>query len=145
MFEMIPFRKGQAARRGDFYTQLFNNFFNDDFFGAAGMMPEAFKVDLRETDKAYIVEAELPGVKKEAIDISFENNYLTISAKRDESTETKTDSYIRRECHYGELKRCFYMDNIDESNIDASFKDGILMLKLPKKAAGDGRKKIDIQ
>lgn len=145
MFEMIPFRKNNLSMRDDFFAPFFKNFFNDDLFTAMTNINESFKVDLKETDENYLVEADLPGIKKEAIDIDYSNNYLIISAKRDDCMEETKENYVRRERHYGEFKRSFYVDNVDENEIDASFKDGVLRIVLPKMTKGKGRKrKIDI-
>lgn len=146
MFEMIPFRKNNVTRRDDFFTPFFKNFFEDDFFTAMSNVQSNFKVDLKETEENYLVEADLPGIKKEAINVDFENNYLVITAKREDSVEDKKENYVRRERHYGEFKRSFYIDNVDENNINASFNDGVLKITLPKLAKGnDKKKKIDIQ
>ena len=83
---------------------------------------------------------------KDNIDINLQNNYLTISAKREDQVEENKDNYVRRERSYGEFKRSFYFDNIDEDNIKASFNDGVLHLQLPKKdKAKDEKKKINIE
>lgn len=146
MFEMIPFRRNNVARRDDFFTPFFKNFFEDDFFTAMSNVKGNFKVDLKETEENYLVEADLPGIQKEAIAVDFENNYLVITAKREDSVEDKKENYLRRERHYGEFKRSFYIDNVDENNINASFNHGVLKITLPKLAKGnDKKKKIDIQ
>ena len=148
MFDMIPFRKNNSiARRGDELESIFDTFFNDDFFlstNASGL-GKGFKVDLKEDEKNYIVEADLPGVKKENIDISFDKCYLTISAKRGDEVEDKTENYVRREKRYGEFSRSFYIDNADENKINAAFTDGVLKITLPKADPGNSKtKKIDI-
>ncbi|WP_163195216.1 heat shock protein Hsp18 [Clostridium thermarum] len=147
MFEMVPFKRNGLSKRGDdFFNNFLGNFFDDDFFTPAAFMGNSFKVDLRETEDAYIVEADLPGVPKEAINIDYEKNYLTISAKREDRVEEKKDNYVRRERHYGEFRRSFYVDNIDESKISANFKDGVLTVNLPKlDKEVRRRKRIDIQ
>ncbi|ERI89768.1 Hsp20/alpha crystallin family protein [Clostridiales bacterium oral taxon 876 str. F0540] len=145
MFEMIPFRRNNLSRGDDFFSPFLKNFFEDDLLTAMSNMHGNFKVDLKETDVNYLVEAELPGVKKEAITIDFDNNYLVISAKREDSIEDKKENYVRRERHYGEFKRSFYIDNVDENNIDAYFNDGVLKITLPKLNKGKEKKrKIDI-
>lgn len=145
MFDMVPFGKNNLIRREDFFSPLLKSFLNDEFLSTMHDLQGNFKVDLKETDENYQVEADLPGIKKEAIDIEFNNNYLVISAKRDESTEDKRENYVRRERHYGAFNRSFYIDNIDESKIDASFNDGVLRIILPKLNKGnDKKKKIDI-
>ncbi|QXM05428.1 heat shock protein Hsp18 [Crassaminicella indica] len=147
MFGMVPFKRNNhpLAKRGDYFSQLFNNFFDDDFFAPMTTLGNSFKVDLKETENEYIVEADLPGINKEAIDIDYESNYLTITAKREETINDEKDNYVRRERSYGEFKRKFYIDNVNEEKIDASFKDGVLKITLPKLEKTNIRKrKIDI-
>lgn len=90
-------------------------------------------VDVKEDEKQYTVEADLPGIKKEDISLEYENNYLTISAKRNNVKEDKTSNYVKQERSYGEFKRIFYIDNVDENSVDASFQDGVLKISMPKK------------
>ncbi|WP_127836280.1 heat shock protein Hsp18 [Clostridium prolinivorans] len=145
MFEMIPFRKNNLSKKDDFFPQFFKSFFDDDFFTALDTMHGNFRVDLKENEGNYIIEADLPGVKKESIDIDFENNYLVISAKREDALEEKKENFVRRERYYGEFKRSFYIDNVDEDKISATFKDGVLKIVLPKLNKGnDKKKKINI-
>ncbi|MBZ2174404.1 Hsp20/alpha crystallin family protein [Schnuerera sp. xch1] len=140
MRDIVPF-----GRKGDFFPSFFRNFFDDDYFPAMSNMQENFRVDLKETDDNYLVEADLPGIKKEDIDIDFSNNYLIINAKREGTVEDKKEDYVRRERHYGEFRRRFYMDNVDESKIDATFNNGVLKITLPKLNKGNNkRRKIDI-
>lgn len=144
MFDLVPFRRNNNLRRNDYFDNLFDDFFNDSL-----IMPTAsntiFRVDVKETENEYLVEADLPGVKKEAIDINYENNYLTIKAKREDNIEEKNDNFVRRERHYGELRRSFFIDNVEETKIDAAFQDGVLKITLPKIEKGKkNRHKIDI-
>ncbi|EYE87750.1 heat-shock protein [Fervidicella metallireducens AeB] len=145
MFDLVPFRRNNLTRNDEFFTPFLKTFFDDDFFTAMKDIQGNFRVDLKETENNYLVEAELPGVKREAIDIDYENNHLTISAKREETLEDEKGDYVRRERHYGEFKRQFYVDNVDEDKINATFKDGVLKIILPKLTKGrDKKKKIDI-
>lgn len=148
MFDMIPFKRNNSIKRGDdIFDTFFNNFLNDNMFYPSNVSTfgNGFKVDLKEDENNYIIAADLPGINKENIDINFENNYLTISAKRQNDIEDKTGNYVRRERRYGEFKRSFYIDNVDENTIDASFKDGELKVTLPKKEKVKAtQRKIDI-
>ena len=145
MFDMVPFRRNNGVTRtGSAFDDLFNNFLGDNFFSPSMMATNGFKVDLKEDENVYTLEADLPGVKKDDIALDYENNYLTISAKRDETIEKKEDNYVRRERRYGQFKRSFYVDNVNESAVDASFTDGVLKVTLPKKDKGNENKKIDI-
>lgn len=138
MFEMIPWKKNNyVQRKGDDFENMVNSFFNDDFFNSFsiapfGLVKSNFSVDLKETDNEYIIEADLPGVDKQDIDISYSNGYLTISAKRNSFVEDKKDNYVRQERSYGEFKRSFYVDNIEDDKIDANFDNGVLKVNLPK-------------
>lgn len=149
MFDMIPFRRNNSInKRGeDIFDSFFNNFFGEDMFYPSNISTfgNGFKVDLKENENNYMIEADLPGIKKENIDINLNNNYLTISAKRQDDVEDKSGNYVRRERRYGEFKRSFYIDNVDENAIDASFSDGVLKVILPKKEkTKESQRRIDI-
>lgn len=133
MFDLAPFHRNLLEKRGeDLFGSFINNFFNEDFLPQSFFNSSSFSLDVKEDENSYIIEADIPGVNKEAINIEYENNYLTISAKRDDSVEESKDNYIRKERHYGEFRRAVYIDNIDENKISASFKDGVLNITLPK-------------
>ena len=147
MFDMVPFKRDNFLSPGDAFRNFVDSFFNSDFFApAVSGFGRGFKVDLKENDDSYVVEADLPGVKKDAIDLSFNDNYLTISAKRDDNKEDKGNGYVRRERNCGELRRSFYIDNVKDSDITASFKDGVLKIVLPKAEKGQKKSgRIEIQ
>ena len=93
----------------------------------------------------YLIEASLPGVNKDDINIDFYDDYLTISAKQNYSIEDNSENYIKKEVHYGEFRRSFYINNIKEDEINASFKDDLLKITLPKSNDKPSRnKKINI-
>lgn len=142
---MTPFKKDSFNRKDDFLTPLLNNLFDNDFFNVMSNRGN-FRADLKETNDSYLVVADLPGVKKGDIDIEFQNNNLVITAKRDESVEDSKESYVRRERHYGEFRRSFYIDNVDEDKVEAKFEEGVLRILLPKLTKDDeNKRKIDIQ
>lgn len=146
MFELTPFGKSNSdiMKGDDYFNQFFRNFFGNSFPGFMNMAQSPFRVDIRETENAYLLEAELPGVDRDSVNVEFNNNYLTISARREDKTEKVTDNFVRRERHFGELKRSFYFDDIEEDKIEASFRDGMLRVALPKSIKGTKGKKIDI-
>ena len=146
MFDMVPFRRNNGiTKKVVGLNDLFSDFLRDDFFSPMLTGSSNFSVDLKEDENNYTIDADLPGIKKEDISLEYDNNYLTISAKRDETVENNNNDFIRRERTYGEFKRSFYIDNIDENTVDASFTDGVLKITLPKKEKGIQRKKIDIK
>lgn len=94
----------------------------------------AFSTDIRDEGDHFTMEADLPGVKKEDISIDLTDNVLTIKAERHSSfeQEDRKNSYVRCERSYGSYQRSFDTSGIDTNGIDAEFKDGVLLLTLPK-------------
>lgn len=96
-----------------------------------------FKVDVTESDSAYSVVAEIPGARKEDIDVTVDRGTVMISAKVERQTEKKEgERVIRSERYSGSMQRMFTLDAaIDESKVDATYENGLLRLTLPKKEA----------
>lgn len=147
MFNLIPVNRRSGVPVGeDLFSQVVDDFFRGDFFAPLNSTENSFRVDLKESDKDYVIHADLPGVKKEDIEIRLAGDYLTISAARNAETETKEENYLRRERHYGEFSRSFYIRDVREDSIDAEFKDGVLTVALPKREmAENANKKITIR
>jgi HSP20 family protein len=124
MFELIPFKLKPVNE--SFWPSLFT----EDLFS---MDRSTFKADISETDKEYVVEAELPGFVKDDISVEFRDDSLIIATKQHEVTEEKKDNYIRKERRAGQVIRAFAFDNVDGEAIKAEYKDGILKLNLPKR------------
>jgi len=151
MFGLVPFAGRHGLSRNDnanpfaLFDAMRDSFFHDGF-PAANWGAGSFKVDVKDADDHYELTADLPGMAKEDINLNYENGYLTIAATRSESKDEKDDAgnYIRRERHTGEVSRSFYIDGIDDANIHAEFKDGVLQVNLPKAAGEAPRKQIEI-
>ena len=138
MFGLVPFK---INKERDIFNNLFENYFNDEM-----KMNNLLKADVKENKECYIVEADLPGMKKEDINIEYKQNYLTISAHRNNEKEDSKEKYIRKERNYGEVSRSFYVGNIDKEAIKAKFKDGVLEITLQKnEKVVDENNKIEIQ
>ncbi|KVD97479.1 heat-shock protein Hsp20 [Burkholderia ubonensis] len=105
----------------------------------------SMKIDVTESDGAYSVKAELPGVAKENIDVQVTGRTVSINAKVERSKEQKDgERVIRRERYSGAMSRSFSLaDEIDDANATAAYQDGVLSLTLPKKAPV-GQKKLTI-
>lgn len=115
------------------------------FFGGRDQST-VFRSDVRENDKEYIVEADLPGVNKEDIDISINDGVLTVKAERKSEASDENNGYIRRERAYGSFERSFDISEIDDEKIDAEFKNGVLTLTLPKKLPEEPKsRKLEIR
>ena len=90
-------------------------------------------VDISEDEKESLIKAELPGLKKEEIQVSLDNGMLTISGERKTEREEKTKKYHRVERAYGRFERSFTLpDKADSTKVNAEFKDGVLQVRLPK-------------
>ena len=131
-----------------------SNLFDIDPFGDA--LPSLFrswrlepatqvpkiKIDLTEHDNDYVVKAEIPGVRKEDIDVRVDGRQLTIAAEVKEDKEEKKDGRVlRSEREYGYASRSFTLASaVDDSKADAKYSNGVLELKLPKKTTPSARK-----
>ena len=106
------------------------------------VQPLQIKVDVEENDKAYTVKAEIPGVKKEDINVQIEGNQVSISAEAKQEKDVKENGkLIRSERYYGSLYRSFSLgQDVDQAGANAKYADGILQLTLPKKASAVNRK-----
>lgn len=133
-----PFGRRHLAR-------LFEDMFNEDwssflpipFFGGRDI-----KVDIRETDAEIIMEAELPGVNKEDIEITLDDNYLTLRAKQEAESEERRENYLRKERRSGTLVRSFLLPaEVKEEGVKAKFENGLLELRLPKQEPGKTTKR----
>lgn len=97
-------------------------------------------VDISETDVAYLIKGEIPGVKKEDVKVTVEDGMLTIQGERKQEKEEKGKKFHRVECCYGSFVRSFRMpDDADESKVKAEFKDGMLNVTLPKSEKAKSR------
>ncbi len=144
MFEMIPFTRTRGV---DLYRpfrdleELERSMFTNS--GAA-----AFRTDIRDTGDAYVLEADLPGMKKEDIHIDIDGDRLSISAQRSASKEEKdeNDGYIRCERTFGSFSRSFDISGIHAEGIAAAYEDGVLKLTLPKQVqTAPAVRRVEIQ
>ena len=108
---------------------------HDPLYGKHGK--NLMKTDVRETDSTYELDVDLPGFKKDEIQLKLEDGYLTISAAKGVDKDQQDDQgrYIRRERYAGQCSRSFYVgESVEARDVSARFEDGILRLSLPKAA-----------
>ena len=140
MFGMIPFDR----RESSLFDMLDN--FERNFFGSSNNTASSFRTDIRDAGDKFILEAELPGFKKEDIQLDLKDGILTISAQHSDENEEKRSSYIRRERRYGSFSRSFDVSGIQEDHITAAYNNGVLELTLPKaQPVVPASRQIDIQ
>ncbi len=128
--------------------ELFNNIINN-VETTKGNPISSFlpSVNTREEDDAYYVEIDLPGIKKDDIDITTEDNILTISGERKLKNEMKEDNYYKVESSYGKFSRSFTLpEKVDVQKIEAKNENGVLEIVIPKAKDEDKKpKKIKIK
>ena len=130
-YSMTPF---------NFFEDFSRNLFND-------FKSNLIKTDIHETDNEYIVEAELPGIPKENIQVTYEDGVLTISGQQQTDTvdEDKKGKLIRSERSLTSVRRQYLLENVKEDEIKASYSDGILKVTLPKDSNKEIKKSIPIE
>ena len=126
---------------------LFERFINDPFAAGwtAGRSEDLASwtptVDVVEEADTYVFHADLPGVPKENVDITFEDNILTISGSRERREESATGQYRRIERRHGRFTRSFALPSqVDTTTVDAKFQDGVLVIRVPKAETAKARK-----
>ena len=133
MYEMMPFTRSHGV---DLYRP-FRDLEELERSLFAGSGAAAFKTDIRDAGDVYVLEADLPGMKKEDIHIDIDGDRLSINAQRNTSTEEKDDkgNFIHCERYSGSFTRSFDISNIQADGITAAYEDGVLTLTMPKKEA----------
>ena len=124
----------------DLFDDMMDFPFEDEFFGRKNPLygkraKNLMKTDVKETENGYELDIDLPGFKKEEVQASLENGYLTISASKglDKDEKDKKGRYIRRERYSGAMSRSFYVgEGVEQKDIHAKFENGILKLTVPK-------------
>lgn len=132
-------------------NNVFNNFMNpmEDFFNGFGnnmANVNKMKTDVIEHDKDYQVNVELPGFKKEDIDLDYRDDTLSIHAVHDLNKESKDDNgkLLRRERTSSDVSRAFYLPNVEADQINAGYDGGILSITLPKSVEKESKHSISI-
>lgn len=107
---------------------------------------ERMKCDIYEKDNVYHVEASVPGFKKENIKIELDKGTLTITAEKTKEEKDESKKYLRKERNfYGKYQRSFYLGDVDDNNVKATFDNGILKVEVPVKEIPDTKKTIEIK
>lgn len=127
MFNLMPYVNGRRE------IDPFREFEKLEREMFAHMRPFGFKTDIKDFDDRFVLEAELPGFKKENISVEVQDGKLTISAERSDESSENVGTLIHKERTHGVFVRSFDISSVDEALVSASYNDGILTLNLPKK------------
>jgi HSP20 family protein len=123
------------------WSRMLDNFFDDTPVWNARVP----SVDVRESEDGYLMEAELPGLTEEDVELKIEDNILTLSSRKAESKEEDKNGYLIRERRSAEFCRTFVLPkDVDRENIQAEFKNGLLAVSIPKAPEAKPRK-IDVK
>lgn len=138
MFRIAPFRRPNRVET--YLPRAFGDWFN---------WPEAstqgFEVDVQESEEGYVLQANLPGVTRDNINLTVENGYLTIGVRQEEMKSENQGDYICRERRQISSRRSFYVGNISPEEVVANYQDGVLEVKFPKANGSTDSRNIPIQ
>ncbi|HWS28907.1 MAG TPA: Hsp20/alpha crystallin family protein [Clostridia bacterium] len=142
IFSLVPYRSSNGmSNYFDEMEKMMDSAFRPVFGGLGG-----FRTDITDKGDHYLLEAELPGFKKEDIHLNIEGDLLTITAKHEENKEEKDKQYVRRERSCSSYERSFDVSEVKTEEIAANYNNGVLEMTLPKKSpATPVSKQIEIQ
>ena len=151
MFSIIPYnqlRRNELLRSGntgyDEFLSLFDDFWGTGIARNQNTIRSIFKVDIAENENDYVIEADLPGIKKEEIDLKIEDNCLIISVEHTDEKTEEEKNYLHKERSVSSMKRRINLTNVKFDEISAKLDNGVLSLTVPKDNPVNQTKKIEI-
>jgi HSP20 family protein len=128
----------------DFFKDIAPGFYVRPLHGEGVPLPSQIKVDVKETDGGYTVQAEVPGVPKEDIHVSIDGNVVSLRAEvRQYDQKTEGEKVLRAERYFGSVARSFQLpDDVDAAQAKAKYDNGVLTLTLPKKQGGSAQRLV---
>jgi HSP20 family protein len=145
MAALIPFNRRRNELFSNSLFNMMDDFFNDNWPTSRNLMNDTFKLDVKETDDAYTIEAELPGIKKEEIRLALNDDRLTICIERNEETNKDTENYVHRERRCSSMQRAIFLADAHDEGIEAKLDEGILQIVVPKQTKSKSAKEIEIK
>lgn len=151
MAGLVPYNKRNRGLvdRGfgdfrDFYNMV-DDFFNDSWPSRRSIARDSFKIDVQENKNEYLIEAELPGVDREEVNIDMNEGRMTISVQREENINEQNKNYVHKERRFSSMSRSLYLDDAKSDGIKAKLENGVLNINVPKENKPDSSVKIDIE
>ena len=148
MTGLVPFNRKNTGLLNtgfeDFYNML-DDFFSDSWSSRRSLTRDTFKINVQQNDADYLIEAELPGVNKDEIDVDLNDGRLTISVKREEKINEEKKNYIHRESRYSSMSRSIYLADADPKGIKAKLDNGVLSVNVPRQEKTVKADKIEIE
>lgn len=151
MAGLVPYNKRNRGLvdRGfgdfrDFYNMV-DDFFNDSWPSRRSIARDSFKIDVQENKNEYLIEAELPGVDREEVNIDMNEGRMTISVQREENINEQNKNYVHKERRFSSMSRSLYLDDAKSDGIKAKLENGVLNINVPKENKPDSSVKINIE
>lgn len=135
MSKLVPFNKETQIRQTPFSNML-EDFFTEPWYSFRLSELDAFKLDVKEDEKQYTIEAEAPGARKEDITLSLENGRLTISVAGKEDVKDDKKKTVHKERRYTYMERSIYLADAKETGAKAKLENGELVITVPKRSTG---------
>ena len=147
MAGLVPFKRNAGlvnTRFPDFYGML------DDFFvycwpPGKTLSQDTFKIDVQDNENEYVIEAELPGAKKEEVNVEMNDGRLTIFVRREEMVNEEQKNYIHKERRYCSMSRGIYLVDAQSEGIKAKLDNGVLSITVPKQDKTQSKSKVEIE
>ena len=149
MGALTPFSRNEIQKKEgrdfvDFYNMM-DDFFNGITPGTKGMKADTFKLDVKDQGASFLVEAEMPGIKKDEIQIEYQDDHLIISVSQSEEINEEKPNYIHRERRSSAMQRSIYMRDINAEKVEAELVEGVLKIVLPKNQPPEKKQPIKIK
>lgn len=148
MTGLVPFNKRNTNLLStgfeDFYNML-DDFFSDNWSPRRSLSRDTFKINVQQNDTEYLIEAELPGVSKDEIEIDLNDSRLSISVKKEENINEEKKNYIHRESRYSSMSRSIYLADAETKGIKAKLDNGVLNISVPRQEKNVRTEKIEIE
>lgn len=148
MTGLVPFNRKSTGLLNtgfeDFYNML-DDFFSDSWSPRRSFARDTFKINVQQNETDYLIEAELPGVNKDEIDVDLNDGRLTISVKREEKINEEKKNYIHRESRYTSMSRSIYLADADTNGIKAKLDNGVLIVTVPRQVKSVKAERIEIE
>ncbi|HML36607.1 MAG TPA: Hsp20/alpha crystallin family protein [Bacillota bacterium] len=148
MTGLVPFNRKDngllSTGFGDFYNML-DDFFSDNWSPRRSLERDTFKINVQQNDSEYLIEAELPGVNKDEINVDLNDGRLTISVKREEKINEEKKNYIHRESRFSSMSRSIYLEDADSKGIKAKLDSGMLNITVPRQERVAKVEKVEIE
>jgi len=147
MTSMIPFNrvnKRIVPFEINNINSVLDDFFSDMWSPKLDYSTDTFKMDVQDMEESFVIEAEMPGIQKDEINLEMEENTLRIEVKREELKEENEKNYVHKERKFISMSRKIYLRDVKEDEIDAKLENGVLTITVPKVERTERVKQIDI-